>query len=651
MTAVPYPRRGNLSGPLLGLICGLLVLAGLLFWVFRQDNSGQQPPNPGNQPTAKKDHHERFLGSKSCAECHADIYQSYQHHPMANSISRPVKATMIEDYQQHTSFISGGRRYRVALPDNENSTQTDTGSQDQQFPRHHEKMVAEDGQDIYDQSVPISFVIGSGSRGRSYLTQDQERLYQSPITWYVQDQTWDLSPGYVPTGHQRFERLVTESCLSCHVGRINFVGEQTNRYDPVQPFQEPSIGCERCHGPGGQHVDAHRQGKVKDDQYIVNPEKLAPRERNSVCYQCHLSGKHRVLRYGKRARDFRPGQPLRDTWTVFVSGTGVDKQQQARLTSNVEQMHASRCFQESNGKMGCTSCHDAHYQPKPEARASFYRARCLQCHQEQGCSLPAAEQAAAPALNSCTFCHMKKLTTSDIAHSAQADHRILRFPASSPKPKEDSKPGMTSKERVSWNLFDGAVDTLPAWDKERAVAIGRFHEAVKNKDTQAIQRSRDKLIKVVKQVPNDYEARLELAQTFYRLEQYEKALEHVEIVLEAKPNYEEALALAGFAAQFTNQFQDSIDYFSRKLTLNPRDANLYIILAEMVGQQQDLRSAIKILKQGLEIDPSSIILHSLIADWYRRIGQTEESQRHLDLIESIRHSMQRDEAASQSEPK
>lgn len=651
MTVVPYPRRGNLSGPLLGLICGLLVLATLLFWTFRRDDSKPQPANPGNQATAKKDNHERFLGSKSCAECHADIYQSYQQHPMANSVSRPGESTMIEDYHKHTSFISGGRRYRVTLPGNENPTQTDTESQDQQFPRHHEKMVDKDGQDIYDQSVPISFVIGSGSRGRSYLTQDQERLYQSPITWYVQDQTWDLSPGYVPNGHQRFERLVTESCLSCHVGKINFIDDHASRYDPVQPFQEPSIGCERCHGPGGQHVDAHRQGKIKDDQYIVNPEKLAARERNSVCYQCHLSGKHRVLRYGKRARDFRPGQPLRDIWTVFVSGTGVDKQQQARLTSNVEQMHASRCFQQSNGKMGCISCHDAHYQPKPEDRASFYRNRCLQCHQEQGCSLPAAEQAAAPALNSCTFCHMKKLTTSDIAHSAQADHRILRFPAASTSPAGTSTPAMTNNERVSWKLFDGAVDTLPAWDKERAVAIGRFHEAVKNKDTQAIQQSRDKLIKVVKQVPNDYEARMELAQTFYRLEEYEKALEHVKIVLEAKPNYEEALALAGFAAQLTNQFQDSIDYFSRKLTLNPRDANLYIMLAEMVGQQQDLRSAIKILNQGLEIDPSSIILHSLIADWYRRIGQIEESQRHLDLIESIRHSMERDETASQSGPK
>ena len=642
MTVAPSQRRGNLSGPLLGLICGLLVLAGLLAWFLLSNDSSQQPPNPGNQLAAKKDPHQRFVGSKSCAECHADIYQSYQHHPMANSMSRPAESTVIEDYQQHTSFTSGGRRYRVTLPGNEDS---------QQLPRHHEKMVDENGQDIYDQSVPISFVVGSGSRGRSYLTQDKERLYQSPITWYVQDQTWDLSPGYVPTGHQRFERLVSESCLSCHVGKINFLDDHTSRYDPAQPFQEPSIGCERCHGPGGQHVDAHRQGKASDDQYIVNPEKLAPRERNSVCYQCHLSGKHRVLRYGKRARDFQPGQLLRDTWTVFVNGTGVDKQQQARLTSNVEQMHASRCFQESNGKMSCISCHDAHYHPKPQERASFYRARCLQCHQEQGCSLPAVEQAAAPALNSCTFCHMQKLTTSDIPHSAQADHRILRFPAIDASKPGNSTPAMNDNERVTWKLFDGAIDTLPAWDADRATAIGRFHEALKNEDTQAIQQARDMLIKVVKQVPKDYEARLELARTLYRLKQYEEVLKHVKIVLEAKPNYEEALTLAGFAAQFTNQFQDGIEYFSRKLALNPQDSNLYIILAEMVGQQQDLHTAIKILNRGLEVDPSSIILHTLIADWYRRTGQIKESQLHLDLIDSIRHSMERDQAAQQSVPK
>jgi Tfp pilus assembly protein PilF len=63
----------------------------------------------------------------------------------------------------------------------------------------------------------------------------------------------------------------------------------------------------------------------------------------------------------------------------------------------------------------------------------------------------------------------------------------------------------------------------------------------------------------------------------------------------------------------------------------------------MIAEQQDLHKAIKVLKDGLQIDPSSIALHSVIAEYYRRTGQIQERQRHLDLIESIRYSMERDQ--------
>ena len=63
----------------------------------------------------------------------------------------------------------------------------------------------------------------------------------------------------------------------------------------------------------------------------------------------------------------------------------------------------------------------------------------------------------------------------------------------------------------------------------------------------------------------------------------------------------------------------------------------------MVATQQDLHNAIKVLRKGLEIDPACIALHSVIAEYYLRTGQTEESQRHLELIESIRYSMNRDQ--------
>ena len=641
MSSAFHHRQGAITGPLLALACGILILAGILSW-FLLSRTSTVKQNQQNEPNTRVADANPFVGSSSCAECHAEIYKSYQHHPMGNSMSHPSDTNTIEDYQEHTSFMSGGRRYRVTLPKSDPST--DPGvDKNIPLPRHHEKMVDADNQDIYDQSFPVAFVVGSGSRGRSYIIQHDELLFQSPITWYVKDQTWDLSPGYDPSGHQRFERRLTESCLSCHAGKVNFVGKHDDRYDPVNPFQEMTIGCERCHGPGSQHIEAHRQGRVSDDPYIINPEKLAPHERNSVCYQCHLSGKHRVLRYGKRPRDFRPGQPLEDIWTVFVSGTGINQGQRARLTSNVEQMHSSRCFQESNGKMGCISCHDAHYHPKPEEKTAYYRARCLSCHQQEGCSLPAAEQSAPPALNSCTYCHMPKLVTSDIAHSAQADHRILRFPATTEVQPDNAQPTMNAKDEPRWTVFNHGLKNLPSWDAKRAVAIASFHEGLARKDQAAILAARDQLLKVIAQVPEDEASQLELAQIYFHLKDYQAALKHAKLTLAQNPHNESALALAGFAAQLNGKFQDGIDYFTEKISRNPWDAHLYLSYAEMIALQQDLHKAIEALQKGLEIDPASIVLHYIVAQYYHRTGQTEKSKQHLKLIESIRYSMNRDQ--------
>ena len=40
----------------------------------------------------------------------------------------------------------------------------------------------------------VSLVIGSGTRGYSFLFERGEGLFQSPIAWYAQEQKWDLGP-------------------------------------------------------------------------------------------------------------------------------------------------------------------------------------------------------------------------------------------------------------------------------------------------------------------------------------------------------------------------------------------------------------------------------------------------------------------------
>lgn len=54
-------------------------------------------------------------------------------------------------------------------------------------------------------------------------------------------------------------------------------------YDGDGNFDLVNIGCEACHGPGGQHVLSRG-----DPAKIVNPAKLSTDEANEVCGQCHI---------------------------------------------------------------------------------------------------------------------------------------------------------------------------------------------------------------------------------------------------------------------------------------------------------------------------------------------------------------------------
>src|SRR5262249_14895727 len=62
---------------------------------------------------------------------------------------------------------------------------------------------------------------------------------------------------------------------------------------------------------------------------------------------------------------------------------------------------------------------------------AHYRAGCLKCHDRpgdgvRGCSLPVGERRRTSPQDSCIDCHMPPYASSDIAHTASTDHRIVR---------------------------------------------------------------------------------------------------------------------------------------------------------------------------------------------------------------------------------
>ena len=423
------------------LVPGLLVLSAgvtaLAVWYFtRPDDHPPRPPGPEgfvpDPPTpdprlvfdtpfrnVKPD--VRYVGDAACARCHQAITKSYHAHPMGRSAEYVSRAAPLEKYHPsgRTAFTAGAFDLEV-----------------EKSPKgvwHRVHLRGPSPVPVPDMVLPAEIAIGSGTRGRSYLTVDHGSVWQTPVSWFGPDERWDVSPGFRLGNTVR--RAIVPACLYCHVNQVEPVPGAENRYrEPLFPSQT-AIGCERCHGPGELHVAERTTDPVPPatDTSIVNPRHLSPALQFAICEQCHLQGEERVNRRGRDMFEFRPGLPFEQFVSVYVRHPDIAEPN--RSVGQFEQMEQSRCFSRS-GRLLCTSCHDPHKGPEPGARDAHYRQRCLTCHESQGlkgCSLPPPERQAKK--DSCVACHMPKAASANIIHASVTDHRVPRTPAARPAPR------------------------------------------------------------------------------------------------------------------------------------------------------------------------------------------------------------------------
>jgi hypothetical protein len=346
----------------------------------------------------------RYIGDSSCLVCHPGETSSFHEHPMGRSLLpiSQVAPEQVYDKAHNNPFHALGSEFLV--------------ERQGERVRHRQKRQDAAGNLLVDYAIEVHYAIGSGRGGYSYLTDRDGYLFQTPISWFSQKQIWDLSPSF--DSSILVGRPVDVDCLFCHSNQVRARQGYKNRYEePI--FDGTVIGCERCHGPGERHIE------TEDKLDIVNPKNLTPILYDAVCEQCHLNGV-RVLPYGRNQFDYRPGLLLNDFFSVFVDSSKSGEDRPA--VTHVEQMHESRCYQASSGdaKLKCASCHSPHHYVGPAQRVAHYRASCLACHENQGCSLPRDVRLQTSKEDSCIDCHMPRQSTADIAHTAGTDHRIIR---------------------------------------------------------------------------------------------------------------------------------------------------------------------------------------------------------------------------------
>lgn len=563
-----------------------------------------------------------YVGSSRCANCHQEIFDTYfSQHPMGRSIE-PLDASSGDyDFTTSSTFTAGARKYGVWL--------------EADGKLHHSESMPDPAGEIYRQSVAMDFAVGSGERGYSFVFEKEGCLYQSSLTWYSQKDKWDLSPGYQQASHPGFGRRISGDCIYCHAGRANNHSSDVDRFKtPI--FLEATIGCERCHGPGDSHCAVQRgdAGKSIMDS-MINPGKLSPARRDSVCFQCHLHGRDRILRHGRVGNDYRPGDLISDIWAVFVNAE-MEESGASRFeaVSQSEQMVSSECYKQAQGKLGCISCHSPHSKPDEATKVTFYRQRCLQCHKSQNsqCSMPLPTRLKQSPKDSCIKCHMPQTAASDVPHTAQTDHRVL---------KTYSANTSAFRGNGRLQLFQSEAFPMPRTALQRAMGL-HLEKTVSSKSTanEILQ-----LLSNSIQDDMDIPALNAAGWTRFKLGDRQGAQGLAARVLERDPENESALELMALLLQQLGNVSESLGYLNKLLKKNSWSATLHTQKARLLQKLNQPDKAIQAMQRSLAIDPQQNQLRSEFIDQLKSVGRTAEATAQEQLLKRLNRRLKETEGA------
>jgi tetratricopeptide (TPR) repeat protein len=525
-----------------------------------------------------------YVDSFACSGCHRAIWDKFQRSGMGRSMHRAVASVMPSGFSLKQTFYhkASDRHYTLFERDA------------RFFQRRHQ--IGPSGREINVFEREIHFVVGSGNHAKTFLHRAADgRLYELPLAWYAEGGgTWGMNPGYDHPNHQDFRREVPHECISCHTAYPELApGADRTGSEPLFPGKIPEgIDCQRCHGPGRDHIQAVNGGnKDQIRKAIMNPSRLTPALQLDVCMQCHLETTssrlpHAILRWDRGAFSFRPGEPLGNYAIHFDHAVGTGRDDKFEIASHAYRLRKSLCFERSKGSLTCTTCHDPH-QPAERTRAVQ---ACRNCH------LPALESRAGhPRDPDCIGCHMPKRRTEDVVHVAMTDHYIQRR-----KPVDDLLATRRERPDTEESAYQGPVELYYPRELPPDRASELYLAVAQVKQFSNLKAGVPRLAKLIEQHrPAEPFIYLELAEAYEKLGQTSEAIRYFEEALQRTPDLRPALL--GLAQALAKAGR--LDRAAELLSGRPNDSAAWNALGLVRLQQRKPDEAISAFRRGIELQP------------------------------------------------
>jgi len=334
----------------------------------------RKPSSAERLAQEKKAESAHYVGSAACEKCHAEIYSRWKKTPMAN---------VVRDPREHPEAI---------LAD---------------FATNNVKKF---------EKADVALVYGSIWKQR-YFTKVGDDYYPEPAQWDVTNRIW--RPYFVAKGTDWWEpfyppdnmqRPTGPTCDGCHSVDYNVKTKQVAEWN---------VGCERCHGPGSEHV-AH-----PSRENILNPARLDYISANDSCIQCHSQGRPLTNpiegKYYDWPHSYRVGLNLADFWQLEEHALGQTTFTHfADGTAHKNRMQGNDFVQSLMYRRGvtCFSCHDVHGTGEYAQLRKPANKICLDCHGPMSLNGPRAatleehtHHKAGSTGSDCVTCHMPKIET------------------------------------------------------------------------------------------------------------------------------------------------------------------------------------------------------------------------------------------------
>jgi hypothetical protein len=273
-----------------------------------------------------------YLGEAACLECHPGESALHRRSGHDRTLRLAERSPII-------AWLNGKSVSDPKYPDVSWSYQV-----------RDKRLVVERITDDRTESLALDYGVGSGKHGVTFVAIQGEKTKLDPsgiehrLSYFANSPRLAITPGQEASPRDQHHGVGAEgvtfgrelgpgrlrACLACHATVTSSVSP--NQFET--PTLRPNVSCERCHGPGRDHVDAARRGETELTMRMGH-DRAQPWVEVNLCGECH-----RLPRFVSEST-INPDNP----GIVRFQGVGVSM---------------SACYAKGLGGLRCTTCHDPH---------------------------------------------------------------------------------------------------------------------------------------------------------------------------------------------------------------------------------------------------------------------------------------------------